>query len=432
MQCSRCQARNRDGLNFCEDCGARLAPACPQCGAEVTAGKWFCGACGAQVATVAIDPVERFAAPGSYTPMHLAERILTSRAALEGERKHVTVLFADLKGSLELLADRDPEEARTLLDPVLERMMEAVHRYEGTVNQVMGDGIMALFGAPLAHEDHAVRACYAALRMQQSVRAYADAVFRSHGVPLQIRIGLNSGEVVVRAIGSDLRMDESGARPGDLIVALGALGAVHLARGDHREAVPILERGLALCRSWGILDWSPTLATALATAYAREGRFQEAFALHQRAAEEEAHGTQGTPTTGFLRLGETYLLAHRLDDARACAEQALGVARTAGERSSEARALRLLGEVEAAGDPPDAGRAARHLREALARSEALGLRPLAAHCHLGLGRLYRRTGDPGKADEHLTAATALYREMDMGTGLTEAEAALGPPPRRSP
>jgi class 3 adenylate cyclase/tetratricopeptide (TPR) repeat protein len=149
----------------------------------------------------------RFASPESYTPKHLAEKILTSKAALEGERKQVTVLFADLKGSMELLADRDPEEARTLLDPVLERMMEAVHRYEGTVNQVMGDGIMALFGAPLAHEDHAVRACYAALRMQESLKRYAEDTRRSHGVEVQIRVGLNSGEVVVRSVGSDLRMD---------------------------------------------------------------------------------------------------------------------------------------------------------------------------------------------------------------------------------
>ena len=117
------------------------------------------------------------------------------------------MLFADLKGSMELLADRDPEEARKILDPVLEHMMEAVHRYEGTVNQVMGDGIMALFGAPLAHEDHAVRACYAALRMQESVKRYAEGVRRTQGVPIQIRVGLNSGEVVVRSIGSDLRMD---------------------------------------------------------------------------------------------------------------------------------------------------------------------------------------------------------------------------------
>jgi class 3 adenylate cyclase/tetratricopeptide (TPR) repeat protein len=148
-------------------------------------------------------------APLTYTPPYLAEKILTSRSALEGERKQVTVLFADLKGSMELLADRDPEEARQLLDPVLEHLMAAVHRYEGTVNQVMGDGIMALFGAPLAHEDHAVRACYAALAMQEAMRRYSVEVRRTHGVEVQIRVGLNSGEVVVRAISNDLHMDYS-------------------------------------------------------------------------------------------------------------------------------------------------------------------------------------------------------------------------------
>jgi class 3 adenylate cyclase/tetratricopeptide (TPR) repeat protein len=153
------------------------------------------------------DCEPRFGLPESYTPRHLAEKILTSKSALEGERKQVTVLFADLKGSMELLADRDPEEARKLLDPVLERMMEAVHRYAGTVNQVMGDGIMALFGAPVGHEDHAVRACYAALDMQAAIRRYADDMRRTHGAKVQVRVGLNSGEVVVRAIGSDLRMD---------------------------------------------------------------------------------------------------------------------------------------------------------------------------------------------------------------------------------
>src|SRR6185436_19754208 len=147
--------------------------------------------------------------PVSYIPKHLAEKILLSKSALEGERKQVTVLFADLKGSMELLADRDPEEARRILDPVLERMMEAVHRYDGTVNQVMGDGIMALFGAPLALEDHAVRACYAALRMHEQVSRYGDEMQRRHGAPVQIRVGLNSGEVVVRSIGNDLHMDYS-------------------------------------------------------------------------------------------------------------------------------------------------------------------------------------------------------------------------------
>src|SRR5262249_21483875 len=149
----------------------------------------------------------KFSTPQSYTPKHLAERILTSKASLEGERKQVTVLFADLKGSMELFADRDPEEARKLLDPVIEHMMEAVHRYEGTVNHVLGDGIVALFGAPLAHEDHAVRACYAALRMQETGKRYAEGVLRSEGIPIRIRVGLNSGEVVVRSIGSDLKMD---------------------------------------------------------------------------------------------------------------------------------------------------------------------------------------------------------------------------------
>jgi class 3 adenylate cyclase/tetratricopeptide (TPR) repeat protein len=149
----------------------------------------------------------RFASPHSYTPQYIADKILTAKVAPAGERKQVTVLFADIKGSMELLADRDPEDAQKLLDPVLQCMIESVHRYEGTVNRVMGDGIMALFGAPLAHEDHAPRACYAALRMQEAVTRYTDQVQRSHGVPLTIRVGLNSGEIVVCAIGNDLHID---------------------------------------------------------------------------------------------------------------------------------------------------------------------------------------------------------------------------------
>ena len=150
------------------------------------------------------------AVPRSPTPRHISpRRSWPPAAALEGERKQVTVLFADLKGSTELIAGLDPEEARQLLDPALHRMMEAVHRYEGTVNQVLGDGIMALFGAPIAHEDHAVRACYAALAMQAAMRRYTEEVRRTHGLEVQIRVGLNSGEVVVRAIGNDLHMDYS-------------------------------------------------------------------------------------------------------------------------------------------------------------------------------------------------------------------------------
>jgi class 3 adenylate cyclase/tetratricopeptide (TPR) repeat protein len=205
MQCPRCQHENSPKAKFCEECATSLVRNCSNCGTQLSPTAKFCRECARPAHGGAAEP--RFASPGAYTPKHLAEKILTSKAALEGERKQVTVLFADLKGSMELLADRDPEEARKLLDPVLEHMMEAVHRYEGTVNQVMGDGIMALFGAPLAHEDHAVRASYAALRMQESLKRYADDTRRSHGVEVQIRVGLNSGEVVVRTVGSDLRMD---------------------------------------------------------------------------------------------------------------------------------------------------------------------------------------------------------------------------------
>jgi class 3 adenylate cyclase/tetratricopeptide (TPR) repeat protein len=205
MHCPRCQHENPPPAKFCLECGSSLAATCAQCGTALPAGAKFCLECGQPVGA----PSGRSPSPAAYTPKHLAEKILTSKSALEGERKQVTILFADLKGSMELLADRDPEEARKLLDPVLERMMEAVHRYEGTVNQVMGDGIMALFGAPVAHEDHAVRACYAAMDLQRAMRRLTEDLRRAHGVTVEVRVGLNSGEVVVRAIGSDLRMDYS-------------------------------------------------------------------------------------------------------------------------------------------------------------------------------------------------------------------------------
>jgi class 3 adenylate cyclase/tetratricopeptide (TPR) repeat protein len=212
MRCPSCGFENPEGLKFCNECGTPLRMLCAQCGFANQPQAKFCGECGAALlpqagASTAPPGAPRPHAPLSYTPTHLAEKILTSKTALEGERKQVTVLFADLKGSMELLADRDPEDARAILDPVLERMMNAVHRYEGTVNQVMGDGIMALFGAPIAHEDHAVRACYAALAMQTAIRRYSEDLRRTQGLEVQIRAGLNSGEVVVRAIGNDLHMD---------------------------------------------------------------------------------------------------------------------------------------------------------------------------------------------------------------------------------
>jgi class 3 adenylate cyclase len=173
---------------FCDECGVRVNGACPACRAPNRPDAKFCRVCGRPLlASNAVSDAPRVA-PESYTPQDLADRILTSRAALEGERKQVTVLFADLKGSMELLADRDPEEARKILDPVLQHMMDAVHRFEGTVNQVMGDGIMALFGAPLAHEDHALRACYAALDMQERVKRHRTG-HRNHWCPKRYRVG---------------------------------------------------------------------------------------------------------------------------------------------------------------------------------------------------------------------------------------------------
>src|SRR5690242_3699083 len=208
MKCSRCQHENGSEARFCEECATPLTHYCPKCKSPVLPGAKFCSQCANPVGLGGeYRATNRFLSPDNYTPKHLAERILTSKGDLEGERKQVTVLFADIVGSLEIIADRDPEEAQKLLDPVLDKMLDAVHHYEGMVNRVMGDGIMALFGAPLSHEDHAVRACYSALRMQQMVSRYVEEVRHTHGITITIRVGVNSGEIVVSSINNDLYMD---------------------------------------------------------------------------------------------------------------------------------------------------------------------------------------------------------------------------------
>jgi class 3 adenylate cyclase/tetratricopeptide (TPR) repeat protein len=212
MICPQCQYENSLTSAFCDECGTRLEAACPNCGESNRQAAKFCKNCGqaiAQTITTAPSTAAGIPSPDTYVPRHLAEKILASRHNLEGERKQVTVLFADIKGSTKLLEGLDPEEAQKLIDPVLHVMMEAVHCYEGTVNQVLGDGIMALFGAPLAHEDHALRACYAALAMQEEMRRHRRKLDQSEEAGLQIGIGLNSGEVVVRSIDNDLNIDYS-------------------------------------------------------------------------------------------------------------------------------------------------------------------------------------------------------------------------------
>src|SRR5215831_16149848 len=212
MTCPQCQRENLPDSVFCDHCGVCLETVCSHCGAPNRPEARFCRICGQtikQAATIATVEVPGAPSPDSYVPRYLAEKILASRQSLEGERKQVTVLFADIKGSTRLLEGIDPEQAQKLIDPVLHVMMDAVHRYEGTVNQVLGDGIMALFGAPLAHEDHAVRACYAALAMQEEMRRHRRKLQQSEESGLQIGIGMNSGEVVVRSIDNDLNVDYS-------------------------------------------------------------------------------------------------------------------------------------------------------------------------------------------------------------------------------
>src|SRR5262249_31450956 len=266
---------------FCMICGAPHVEICQACGQAVPMPATFCLGCGhRQGASPVAEPQPHLGAalpsarpappsavprastgermlgavparaPLAYTPLALAEKIRTARTTLTGEGKQITVLFADIKDSMTLIRDLDPEAAQQLLDPVLHVMMDAVHRYEGTVNQVLGDGIMALFGAPIAHEDHAARACYAALPMQAALGAYAEEVRRAHGLTMQSRIGLNSGEVVVRTIHNDLHMDYSAVGQTTHLAArleqLASPGAIVLAAATVR-----LVEGLVRVKVWG-------------------------------------------------------------------------------------------------------------------------------------------------------------------------------------
>ncbi len=209
MKCQECQFDSPEAARFCIQCGLPLDLRCPKCGVTTPARGKFCMACGHSLAETGKPqpPPLDYSAPQTYTPKHLADNILTTRFALEGERKLVTVLFADVAHFTSLSEKLDPEEVHQILDGCFQILMAEIHRFEGTINQFTGDGVMALFGAPLAHEDHAQRACHAALSIQSAMGNYGEKLKKDYGIDFQLRIGLNSGPVVVGKIGDDLRMD---------------------------------------------------------------------------------------------------------------------------------------------------------------------------------------------------------------------------------
>jgi class 3 adenylate cyclase/tetratricopeptide (TPR) repeat protein len=250
MRCSRCRHENEPDAVFCEECAAPLIRACSNCGRPLSATAKFCPACAHPTGLAAgSPPLPRFGSPESYTPRYLAERILTSKASLEGERKQVTVLFVDVSGFTSLSARLDPEDVHRVMQRGFELMLAEVHRFEGTVNQFLGDGIMALFGAPIAHEDHAQRAVHAALGIRQALQGYRDELRGQRGIEFQARMGLNTGLVVVGSIGDDLRMDytavgdttnvaarmQQAADPGRILVS----EATHRLVGGYFDTRPI-------------------------------------------------------------------------------------------------------------------------------------------------------------------------------------------------
>jgi len=206
MKCAKCQTENEEPRKFCRKCGAKLSVSCPGCGFENLYSDAFCGGCGHDLQEPTDTPPIDLNQPQSYTPKHLADKILTTRTSIEGERKVVTVLFADVANYTAISDKLDPEEVHQIMDGCFKILMNEIHRFEGTINQFTGDGVMALFGAPMAHEDHAQRACHAALSIQKAIVEYGTKVKKESGVEFKMRIGLNSGPVIVGSIGDDLGM----------------------------------------------------------------------------------------------------------------------------------------------------------------------------------------------------------------------------------
>src|SRR5215469_12287363 len=246
MDCLRCRHANPPGSNFCLGCGARLGSTCPSCANDLPVGARFCNKCGAPLEQSAILDT-RFASPESYTPRHLAEKILVSKSAIEGERKQVTVLFVDVSGFTALSERLDPEIVHGLMTRAFDLMLAEIHQYEGTVNQFLGDGVMALFGSPIAHEDHARRAVQAALGIRRVLDAYRYELERDRGIQFRVRQGLNTGLVVVGSVGSNLRMDYTAVGDTTNVAARllqrAAPGHIVIGESTHRLVADYFETG---------------------------------------------------------------------------------------------------------------------------------------------------------------------------------------------
>jgi len=242
MHCPQCQFANRDDATFCEECGAKLEQTCPACRSAVPLGRKFCGQCG-QSLTAAAPPALKYASPQAYTPKHLAEKILTSKSAMEGERKAVTVVFADVSGFTAMSERLDPEEVHEIMDRAFAVILDAVHRFEGTINQFLGDGVMALFGAPIANEDHAHRALSAALAIQEGLRPLREDVRRC-SVTGDNGLAVTLYQLHPGALGS---VSRALACSDDLVAARLALATLRagerVCRGDMRCAIRLYASG---------------------------------------------------------------------------------------------------------------------------------------------------------------------------------------------
>ncbi len=338
MMCQQCRFENPAGMRFCGQCGAPLEIRCPTCGAQAPPQFKFCGQCGANltptstraapIATPSPAPATTSApAPtvAAYTPKHLAEKILRSRSALEGERRQVTVLFGDIAGFTTLAEKLDPEEVHRIINHCFELMTAEVHRFEGTINQYTGDGIMALFGAPIAHEDSPRRAVHAALGIQRELRAYAKQLEAERGITLRMRIGLNTGPVVVGRIGDDLRMDYTAvgdttnlaarmqqiARPGSVVVSeathkvvAGFFDTLELGEVPVKGHAPI--QAFEVLRARGRKARLDVAAERGLTPYVGRGR--ELATLNELFREVKAHRGQVVFITGEAGIGKSRLL----------------------------------------------------------------------------------------------------------------------------